>query len=508
MRLKIIAGNLVAVLLLGLVSYMVVGSDLRQDVTSKLQAQIGNDQVLLDRSLRLTALEFVDDVKQRSADADLRNVFSALDEQGRRTRAYEACERSVAWFGDPARGPRGRPLIVLITDDTGKVLARDSDRNRMYGTRLEGSLAAVRTTLGDGEARHDVWKKEDEAKLLDFAVAVIRGDQGQVVGSLVVGYDLSNGLAQSEGKRLGGRDVAFLVDDKVYSSSLNESVAKQLRSYLFGDAKAVTAAAIAGTVSAPWVAKAGDSEFAGVLAPLPEARSTKVAYAVLADRTEGAKEAAEPTRIILALTLVFSLVVLAYGFMIGNTIVGPIEEIEEGVLAAINGNTEIRLNTSNPDLGGLAYRINQLLNVFTGVQEAAAEDDDEQGSSPATGSVDWKDESEIADSAAAATVQPTAASVLAPNPAAVAGPGEPIDDPGLAARLDKEPADTYYKRVFAEYAQAKRSQGESFSVPEDRFTQRLKGNETALASKHGARAVRFVVELRDGQVLLQPVLIR
>ncbi|HEX5658709.1 MAG TPA: MXAN_5187 C-terminal domain-containing protein [Polyangiales bacterium] len=504
MRLKIIAGNLVAVLLLGLVSYWVVGSDLRQDVTKKISAQIGNDQVLLDRSLRLTALEFVDDVKQRSADPDLRNVFAALDEEGRRTRAYEASERSSQWFQDPARGPRGRPHVVLITDDTGKVIARDQDRNRMYGTRLEGQLPAVRATLGDREARHDVWKKADEAKLLEIAVAVIRGDQGQVVGSLVVGYDLSNGLAQSEGKRLGGRDVAFLVDDQVYSSSLDETVAKQLRTYLYGDAKAVTSAAIGGTVSAPWLAKAGDHEFAGVLAPLPEARSAKVAYAVLADRSEGAKEAAAPTRIILALTLVFSLVVLAYGFMVGNSIVGPIEEIEEGVLAAINGNTDVRLNTGNPDLGGLAYRINQLLNVFTGVQEAAAEDDDEQV--PAAGGGDWKDESELADAPAASA---SGASVASPLPAAPAsGAGDPIDDPSLAARLDKEPADAYYKRVYSEYAQAKRTQGESFSVPEDRFTQRLKGNETALAQKHGARGVRFVVQVRDGQVLLQPVLIK
>ena len=501
MRLKIIAGNLVAVLLLGLVSYSVVGSDLRHDVTSKLLAQIGNDQVLLDRSLRLTALEFVDDVKTRASDSDVRTVFTALDEDGRRTRAYEAAEHSASWFADPARGTRGRPLVVVVTDDTGKVLARDSDRNRMYGSRLDSSLPAVRSTLRDGESRHDVWKKDDEGKLLEFAVAPIRDEAGQIVGSLVVGYDFSNGLAQSEGKRLGGRDVAFLVDDKVYSSSLSESVAKQLRSYLFGEAKPVTAAAMAGTVSPAWVAHAGDSEFAGVLAPLPEARSTRVAYAVLADRTEGAKEAAGPTKIILALTLVFSLVVLAYGFMVGNTIVRPIEEIEEGVLAVINGNTEVRLDTSNADLGGLAYRINQLLNVFTGVSEAAAEDDDEQGP-PAASNADWKDNAfNDAQPGNAAAGGPAAA-------AAVPGGADPIDDPALAAKLEKEPEAAYYKRVFDEYAAAKRGVGEAFSVPEDRFTQRLKGNEQAVAQKHGARAARFVVQTRGNQVLLTPVLIK
>lgn len=501
MRLKIIAGNLVAVLLLGLVSYAVVGSDLRQEVSKRLLSQIGNDQVLLDRSLQLSAVDFVNRVEQRADDSDVRAVFAALDEEGRRTRAYEAAERSSGWFSDPARGLRGRPHVVVITDDSGKVLARDTDRNRMYGSRLDRELPAVGATLDDGDARHDVWKKDDEGKLLELAVAPIRGDQGQIVGSLLVGYDLSNSLASSEGKRLGGRDVAFLVDEKVYSSSLNESHVKPLKSYLFGGAKGMTAAAMAGQTSTPWVADVGSAEFVGVLAPLPSSKSARVAYAVLADRSERAKEAAEPTKIILALTLVFSLVVLAYGFMVGNTIVRPIEEIEEGVLAVINGNTEVRLDTSNPDLGGLAYRINQLLNVFTGVQETAADDDEEQGSSRAGGSSDWKD----------ATFNdglPAAAGASGPATGVAAGGSDPLDDASLAAELSAKPEEAYYKAVFDEYATAKRAQGESFSVPEDRFIQRLKGNEKALAQKHGVKGVRFIVQTEGSQVILRPVLLK
>ena len=124
MRLKIIAGNLVAVLLLGLVSYAVVGGDLKRELAAKVLAQIGNDQVLLDRSLRLSGIEFVNLVKQRAGDQDTIGVFLALDEPGRRTRAFEAAERTAAWMGDPARGTRGNPDMVVITDDSGKVWLR------------------------------------------------------------------------------------------------------------------------------------------------------------------------------------------------------------------------------------------------------------------------------------------------------------------------------------------------------------------------------------------------
>jgi hypothetical protein len=499
MRLKIIAGNLVAVLLLGLVSYAVVSGDLKQQLASKVLAQIGNDQMLLDRSLRSSGLEFVNLVKQRAADADVMAVFGALDEPGRRTRAFDAAERTAVWMSDPARGARGTPDMVVIADDSGKVLARNSDRNRMYGMKLAEALPAVRLILQDGDARHDVWTKADEGKLLQLGVAAIRGAGGQIAGVLVVGYDFSNGLASSEGKRLGGREVAFLVDDKVYSTSAPEQLAKDLRSYVFGAAKPATEAAMAGQgqVSSPWVATLAGGEYAGVIAPLPGTRSAKVAYVVLNSRTAAASMVGDATKVILALTLVFSLVVIAYGFMLGNSIVRPIEEIEEGVLAVINGNTELRLETNNPELGGLAYRINQLLNVFTGVQESM--DEDEQGGS-AVHQQDWKD-------SAFSDAQP-AANAVAAAAGAGASPTEPIDDPQLAAKLAGEAEAAYYTRVFAEYVAAKKEVGETINIPEDRFTQRLKGNETALAKKHEVKAVRFVVQKSGNQVVLQPVLIK
>lgn len=495
MRLKIIAGNLVAVLLLGLVSYFVVGSDLEQQISNQVTAQITNDQALLDRSLRLLAVDFVNQVKQRATDADVKLVFTALDDEGRRTRAFDAAERSSAWLGDPARGTRGRPDIVLITDDSGKVLARNADRNRMYGMKLDTSLPAVAATLRDGEARHDVWKKVDEGKVLALAAVAVRSGEGTIVGSLVVGYDLSNGLAQSEGKALGGRDVAFVVDDKVYSSSFtNETVAKQLRAHLFGPIRVETGASMKGAISSTWTASLDGADYVGVLAPLPAADNSHVAYAVLTNRTRAIAMVPDATDTIIMLTIVFALVVIVYGFMMGNTIIKPIEELEEGVLAVINGNTDLRLDTSNTDYGGLAYRINQLLNVLTGVSEGDTED--AQGRVSSVHQEAWKD-SAFSDGASGVAAAGGAGGPAAPDV---------IDDPAVAAKLAAEPEDAYYKRVFAEYVAAKKAAGESVAnIPEDRFAQRLKGNEQALIKKHGCKAVRFQVQ-KNG--VLQPVLIR
>src|SRR5262249_33103622 len=150
--------------------------------------------------------------------------------------------RIAAWFQDPARNRPGYPDIVAITDETGRVIARDKDINRMYDQSLLPHLPALRQVFLDGTARHDVWFQKDEKKLLQTSIAPVRGGNGAIVGALIVGYDLSNGLASSEAHVLG-RDVAFLVNDeggKIYSSSLSTQEVGPLRDFLFGTMKSST----------------------------------------------------------------------------------------------------------------------------------------------------------------------------------------------------------------------------------------------------------------------------
>src|SRR5262245_35545244 len=98
MRLKIIAGNLALVVLLGLAAYAFVGGQLRADLLGRLEGRIGSDRELFDRSFRLSALEFVDLVSARAAERQMRDVFGGLDVDSRRTRAYEAAESTAAWL--------------------------------------------------------------------------------------------------------------------------------------------------------------------------------------------------------------------------------------------------------------------------------------------------------------------------------------------------------------------------------------------------------------------------
>ncbi|MDH5490678.1 MAG: cache domain-containing protein [Myxococcales bacterium] len=493
MRLKIIAGNLIFLLAAGLIAFFHVSATLKDGLAERVESQITNDLVLMQRSWRLSGMEFMADVEGRAGVRALRSAIGAMDEESKRERTFAAAESVAQWFRDPAR--RGElPDIVVITDETGKVIARNLDIGRLYGAQLTTELPSLRQVLADGRPRHDVWRRPDQNKVLQVALAPIRNEDGAVVGALLVGFDLSNGLASSEASVLS-RDVAFLVEGSVYSSSLAGGRGAELQEQLFsGSLAAGTAAALQGTPSASYSVTLEGDEYVGVTAPLPMAPSVDVAFAVLANRTAGLNLASVSMTILL-MTLLGALGIAAYGFLLGGSFLRPIEEIEEGILAVINGRTDTRLDIESAEYGGLAYRINQLINAFTGVSET-----DEQGHVAPSGG--WAPGGESASDSSPPPGAPTSAG-------GPADPNAPIDDPQLAASLEAEPEAEYQARVFREYAAAKLAAGEDVSnIPLERFAKRIDGNGAALAQKHGCRAVRFQVETRGNQVILRPVLIR
>jgi hypothetical protein len=163
----------------------------------------------------------------------------------------------------------------------------------------------------------------------------------------------------------------------------------------------------------------------------------------------------------------------------------PIEQMEDDLLAVINGRSDVRLEVETDELGGLSYRINQLINLYTGV----AEEDDEGRAVTSSGG--WE-----------------AVSITGPDPSSRASSTENRTPDPEAAELAELSETDYLAQLFADYVAAKQSLGEDVStVPEDRFTDRIRDNAEHLVRKHGARMVRFKVETIGDQVNLRPVII-
>jgi len=223
----------------------------------------------------------------------------------------------------------------------------------------------------------------------------------------------------------------------------------------------------------------------GVTAALPMARGVEAGYVVLAHHGKQTALAGVAT-MILWLTLLGILGVAIYGYIIANNLMEPIEQMEDDILAVINGRGDVRLEVETPELGGLSYRVNQLINLFTGVAE-----EDEEGRA-VTSSGGWE-----------------AVSITGPDPGARPSSSGPIesDDPDAAA-LAALPEGEYYALLYQDYVTAKQSVGEDVSnIPQERFIERIRGNAAHLLKKHGAQMVRFKVETIGDQVNLKPVVI-
>jgi hypothetical protein len=483
MRLKLIAGNLVIVLLVGLGSYLVVRTQLRAELSRELEEGIGDDSELFARSWRADGARLAEWVSTRATSKSVRNVFTASGEAKRRGRAFDAAQGVSKWFQDPARGRRERPHIVAVIDETGRVIARDTDRNRMFGEQLLNQVPILRGILKRGTSRHGVWHHED--KLLQIGVAAVRNDEGGVVGALLVGYDLSNGFAKTEA-RLIGHDLLFIMADRIYSTSTSVEVRDALQEALYSPPlDNGTKAALQGKPTLPWTTTLAGGDYIGVTATLPMARGVEAGYVVLANQAKHTALAGVATTI-LWLTLLGLIGVAIYGFIVANNIMDPIEQMEDDILAVINGRGDVRLEVETPELGGLSYRVNQLINLFTGV----AEEDDEGRAVTSSGA--W-----------------AAVNSTGPDPGASQSAAGPIqsDDPEVAA-LAALSEEEYYAQLYQAYVAAKESAGEDVSnVPKARFIERIRGNAKHLVKKHGAQMVRFKVETIGGQVNLKPVVI-
>ena len=129
MRLKLIAGNLVILLLVGLGAYGVVKTQLRAELLQELEDGIGDDAELFARSWRADGSRLADWVAKRAASQSVARVFTASGEANRRSRAFEAAQDVSRWFQDPVRGRHERPNFFHVIDETGRVIARDTDPN-------------------------------------------------------------------------------------------------------------------------------------------------------------------------------------------------------------------------------------------------------------------------------------------------------------------------------------------------------------------------------------------
>ncbi len=480
MRNKIIAVNAVIVLIVGLLSWVLM----RQTIS----AAAGNPGVLLadakhevqgaSARLQLDAMRSERWLAQRSTDPAALDAFQKSMDSARKEAATSFCDRVLSDARGAATFEGVAPAIAMLIDENGKMVGRNGS-SLNSGRDLGADYASFKEALSKGRSGSDVWANKDRQDSFLASYAPVRTSDGRIAGMIAIGVGLADELSrvsdQTTGRALAivapqGAEVAT-VAHSTNTGALGDAVtgtAKDLSKRVLdgGKADAVPAGDI--FVGASPLDGLGDGKHAALVSAAP---------ITMIDNAS-----AIPTPILYVMILGFILVVFG-GWMLGNYITRPINLLEEGLLAILNGQQDKRFELDHAELGGLAFRIDQLLNQLMGIEEDTT---DEQGRpSKAPSAADFREAMSVDRSAQGAEGQQV--------------------DPAQAQQLAAEPAPQYYARIYREYINAKKALGEQTDhITEQAFATRIQGMERDASQKYG-RPVRYQVHARNKEVVLLAV---
>jgi hypothetical protein len=404
MRGKIILPNFIAVLLLGIGTFLFLRVNLREKAKKSLKEQMTIISSLFVRSEALHGFELLSSVRKEALSKKMVQVFEPMEialEEGLSKEETDAKVRQK-WFGKAGMAIRQynadwqkerneRPDLVLLTDRTGVVIARNITPNACpTGYKLSKSLDVVDRAL-DGEASYAIWSVDDSpfssekpnkqfcqlmnAGLLELAAAPVwYGDD--IAGVLVIGFELSNGTAQKHAKRLG-LDVAVLKGGDVYSSSFQTETARQSLEQQLDSPEVVSQ--IENTLKKRVnsdvfeISVEGAPYFALLLPSAHAEAKDRVATLVMGSQDEATSDLNVLSSILIFMVIVL-LIVFVTGVMLANHFMKPIMAIEEGILKVINGEFSYRFDVESSEVGGLSYRINQMIGALQGEEEESDEE--------------------------------------------------------------------------------------------------------------------------------------
>lgn len=481
MRIKIIAVNALIVAVVGLLSFLLVRSSVgaatsnKDELTSGAQGDVNGaagwvqlDGLRAERWLAAVATE------PATNDALTKATASARGDA-----ATKVCDDLVSRTKNAPLFERNVPTFVALVDTSGRVVGRNNS-NLGRGDDLAGVYPGLKSSLATGHSGSDVWYEKDRYLA---SYVVVRDDKGGILGALVIGRPLDDTLSRVS-EATAGRPLVLVAPkgDGFQVVAHSAQAAPGLDDSVNKAAKETLANSLSHQETD--VVRDGDLLIAG--APLPALEDGKRALIVSASP---GSLIPDPTGLVLVPTfgaLAIGLVlVIVGGWLLGNYITRPINNLEEGLLAILNGQADKRFELDHAELGGLAFRIDQLLNQLMGVEEDPTDDEGRVSRSPSA-AANFTDSLEVDDKKMSAGADGAV-------------------DPDLVRRLAAEPPAQYYARIYREYIAAKRAIGEPTDhISEQAFAARIQSMEQDAAQKYG-RPVRYQVHGRNKEVVLLAV---
>ncbi|MBI2395254.1 MAG: hypothetical protein HYV09_37140 [Deltaproteobacteria bacterium] len=470
MRLKIILPHAIIVLLVGVLSYVVVRQRLLTlDDPATVKAAVEKDSFGAAGVLQLQLLRAERWLAEHGTTEVLRERLQnlGLEDKGRREKTSAALGELKRHATEARSVFSDAPDLTALVDKNGKAVGRSEDPQTYAGDDFAKEYPALLTAIQENRTGSDIWLSSRFSHKHLVSYAPVRDTNGAAIGAVVLAWSLSD--QRLSGVTDGAAALVVLEGGAAkVKAKANESMAPGFTNDLEGGLKDASTRAMKNGHDS-----FAQPEWAGSITALRNVGTGDRAAVAVARRisnVESPDAIAWPILAAAALGLAF---VFIAGGILGGYITDPVGKMEESLLQVINGNTNHRVQIEHAELGGLAFRINQLLNTVLGVDEDNTDEEGRPSVPPAPGHFS--------------------------DALSVDGGG---GDAAQAAALAAEPEASYYGRLYREYIDAKRANGESVeNITEQVFVDRIRGMERDQGAKMG-RAVRYAVQRRDGQVRL------
>jgi hypothetical protein len=373
MRFKIIIVNSVILAIVGLLSFVLLKASLEDVLTNRVQRKSDAERAVrsANMQLELDGLRLERWLAARAAEEAVREVFAGGTSQARgETASLQAKRLRDAAMQSPVLSALSIP-IVLFVDSRGIVIGRN-DSSQMRGEDLVRTYPALARALSNDQTSSQVWLNRERSEQLLVSCAPVRGEGGASVGTLVAGMPLNDERLSRVSQATSGQALTVGV---VRDASRVEVIAEGTLSGQRSVFQAVREPAVATRAAAALEAgRALFDDASAVYAAEPlqgyDASNVLLVAALPHSLVPSVADLLWP---LFAVTLLGVILVVAGGFFLGNYISQPISELEEGLLSVINGRTNHRFDIEHPDLGGLVFRLNSLLNTLMGVPDIDAD---------------------------------------------------------------------------------------------------------------------------------------
>lgn len=471
MRIKLIAVNSLIVVIVALLSFLLMRSALGTAAGSKdqLLADAENNVNGAASRLELDGLRAERWLAGVAAEPATLDALSKATAAARGDAATTRCDALVSRMKNTPLFERNVPTLVALVDTMGRIVGRNNS-NLSRGDDLAGVYGGLKATLSSGQSGSDIWYERDRYLA---SYAVVRDEQGRTLGGLVIGRPLNDTLSRVS-EATTARPLVLVAPKGTGFEVVGHSA--QQSNELDEGVENVAGDMLKNALGHQQTDHVRSGDLLLAASPLPAfgegQRALLVAAAPASLIQDPTMFALLPIGGALAMGLVL---VLVSSWLLGNYFTKPISMLEEGLLAILNGQTDKRFELDHAELGGLAFRIDQLLNQLMGVEEDTtdAEGRVSMSSHPSRYTESLEDEKQGSSAAA-----------------------------DLVQQLASEPADQYYARIYREYIAAKKANGESTEhITESAFVSRIQGMETDAAQKYG-RPVRYQVQARNKEVIL------